>query len=160
MKDRLGQRLGPETMAKQQTQDSYQARLYRVVDHIYAHLDDDIRPEGLAEVACLSPYHWHRIYVAMRGETIGARFAGFGFREGADRLANSDLSLERLRNAPATAASMLSRAPFVRPMARPRPISRNRQPCSVQSRHGSRRPRGISRRDRDAARDALRERRA
>jgi AraC family transcriptional regulator len=54
-------------MAKQQTQAAYQARLDRVVDHIYAHIDDDIRPEGLAEIACLSPYHWHRIYVAMRG---------------------------------------------------------------------------------------------
>ena len=42
-------------MAKLQTQASYQARLDRVVDHIYAHLDDDIRPEGLAEIACLSP---------------------------------------------------------------------------------------------------------
>ena len=30
-----------------QTQASYQARLDRVVDHIYAHLDEEIRPKGL-----------------------------------------------------------------------------------------------------------------
>ena len=108
-------------MAKLQTQASYQARLDRVVGHIYAHLDDDIRPEGLAEVACLSPYHWHRIYVAMRGETIGATIRRLRLQRAADRLANSDLSVGRLRNAPATAAPMLSRAPSVRPMARPRP---------------------------------------
>ena len=59
-------------MAKPQTQASYQARLDRVVDHIYAHLDEDIRVEGLADIACLSPYHWHRIYVAMRGENPAA----------------------------------------------------------------------------------------
>ena len=57
-------------MAKQQTQASYQSRLDRVVDHIYAHLDEDIRPEGLAEIACLSPYHWHRVYQAVLGETV------------------------------------------------------------------------------------------
>jgi hypothetical protein len=32
-------------MAKQQTKATYQARLDRVVDHIYGHLDEDIRPE-------------------------------------------------------------------------------------------------------------------
>jgi AraC family transcriptional regulator len=80
-------------MAKHQTQAAYQARLDRVVDHIYAHLDDDIRPEGLAEVACLSSYHWHRIYVAMRGETISATIRRLRLQRAADRLANSDLSL-------------------------------------------------------------------
>jgi hypothetical protein len=39
-------------MAKQQRQSSYPPRLDRVVDHIYAHLNEDIRPEGLTEVAC------------------------------------------------------------------------------------------------------------
>ena len=83
-------------MAKLQTQASYQARLDRVVDHIYAHLDEDMRPEGLAEIACLSPYHWHRIYVAMRGETIGATIRRLRLQRAADRLANSDLSLEKI----------------------------------------------------------------
>ena len=80
-------------MAKQRTQDSYQARLDRVVDHIYAHLDEDIRAEGLAEIACLSPFHWHRIYVAMRGETISATIRRLRLLRAADRLANSDLPL-------------------------------------------------------------------
>jgi AraC family transcriptional regulator len=80
-------------MAKQQTQASYQARLDRVVDHIYAHLDADIRPEGLAEIACLSPYHWHRIYVAMRGETVSGTIRRLRLLRAADRLANSDLSI-------------------------------------------------------------------
>jgi AraC family transcriptional regulator len=80
-------------MAKQQTQESYLARLDRVVDHIYAHLDEEIRPEGLAEVACLSPCHWHRIYVAMRGETISATIRRLRLLKAADRLANSDLSI-------------------------------------------------------------------
>jgi AraC family transcriptional regulator len=80
-------------MNKQQTQESYQARLDRVVDHIYAHLEEDIRPESLAEIACLSPYHWHRIYVAMRGETIGGTIRRLRLLRAADRLANSDLPI-------------------------------------------------------------------
>jgi AraC family transcriptional regulator len=83
-------------MAKQQTQAAYQARLDRVVDHIYAHLDEDIRPEGLAGVACLSSYHWHRIYVAMRGETIGATIRRLRLQRAADYLANSDLSIRKI----------------------------------------------------------------
>jgi len=83
-------------MTKRQTQASYQARLDRVVDHIYAHLDEDICPEGLAEIACLSPYHWHRIYLAMRGETVSATIRRLRLARAADRLANSDLSIRTI----------------------------------------------------------------
>jgi AraC family transcriptional regulator len=79
-------------MAKQQRKATYQARLDRVIDHIYRHLDEDIRLEGLAEIACLSLYHWHRIYVAMRGETVSATIRRLRLSRAADRLANSDLS--------------------------------------------------------------------
>lgn len=50
----------------------YETRLTRVVDYIYDHLEDNIRFDDLAEVACLSPWHWHRVYSSMRGETIAA----------------------------------------------------------------------------------------
>ena len=108
-------------MAKQRTQPSYQARLDRVVDHIYAHLDEDIRPEGLAEIACLAPYHWHRIYVAMRGETISATIRRLRLLRAADRLANSDMPIGAIAERADTAASTRSRAPFARPMANLRP---------------------------------------
>jgi AraC family transcriptional regulator len=83
-------------MAKQQTKATYQARLDRVVDHIYGHLDEDIRPEGLAEIACLSPYHWHRIYVAMRGETVSGTVRRLRLMRAADRLANSEMSIRTI----------------------------------------------------------------
>lgn len=78
-------------MMKQQTLDSYEARLNRVADYIYAHLDENIRPESLAEIACLSAYHWHRIWTAMRGETLGAAVRRLRLLRAADRLANSDM---------------------------------------------------------------------
>ena len=49
---------------------SYEERVGRVVAYVFDHLDDELDLNRLAEVACLSPYHWHRVYCAMRGETI------------------------------------------------------------------------------------------
>ena len=81
-------------MSKPQTRASYDTRLNRVVDYIYAHLDEDIRFDDLAEVACLSPYHWHRIYAVIRGETIAATVRRLRLLRAADRLANSSESIE------------------------------------------------------------------
>ncbi|HEV7320707.1 MAG TPA: AraC family transcriptional regulator [Ensifer sp.] len=71
----------------------YEARLNRVVDYIYDHLEDDIRFDDLAKVACLSPWHWHRIYTAMRGETIAATIRRLRLSRAAERLANSDMAV-------------------------------------------------------------------
>ena len=47
----------------------YGRRIERVVDHIGAHLDEPLDLDRLAAVACFSPYHFHRIYRAVTGET-------------------------------------------------------------------------------------------
>ena len=83
-------------MNRSRTHASYEARLNRVIDHIYAHLDDEIRLDGLAEIACLSPYHWHRIYTAMRAETISATIRRLRLLRAADRLANSDAPIKAI----------------------------------------------------------------
>lgn len=75
------------------TRSAYEARLDRVIEHIHAHLDEDIGIETLAAVACLSPYHWHRIYAAMQGETITVTIRRLRLARAADRLANSDMPL-------------------------------------------------------------------
>lgn len=80
-------------MRKELTQTSYNDRLSRVIDHVYRHLEDDISFDQLAEVACLSPYHWSRIYSAMRGETIATTIRRLRLQRAADRLANSDLDV-------------------------------------------------------------------
>lgn len=72
---------------------AYQTRLNRVIDHIYEHLEDDICFDDLAEVACLSPWHWHRVYTAMRGETITETIRRLRLSRAAEWLANSDLAL-------------------------------------------------------------------
>ena len=47
--------------------EQYQRQLDAVTDYIYAHLDDDLSLDRLADVSGFSPYHWHRIYRAVRG---------------------------------------------------------------------------------------------
>jgi AraC family transcriptional regulator len=50
----------------------YAERLRRVTDYIHDHLDDELDLNRLADIACLSPHHWHRIWHAMHGETVAA----------------------------------------------------------------------------------------
>jgi AraC family transcriptional regulator len=52
------------------TRQSYAKRIERVVEYLAAHLDDTLDIHRLAEEAHLSPYHFHRVYVAMMGETV------------------------------------------------------------------------------------------
>ena len=79
-----------------QHQKAYRDRLDRVIDYIYAHLDDDLSFDSLAEVACLSPYHWSRIYSAMRGETVVATIRRLRLQRAADQLANSDADIQAI----------------------------------------------------------------
>lgn len=55
---------------KTATQQDYQTRLLRVLAHIRAHLDEALPLATLAEIACLSPYHFHRIFSGMVGESV------------------------------------------------------------------------------------------
>jgi AraC family transcriptional regulator len=41
-----------------------------VIDHIRAHLDEDLTLAGLAAVANFSPFHFHRVFKATTGETL------------------------------------------------------------------------------------------
>jgi AraC family transcriptional regulator len=56
--------------SKTSTLADYGKRIERVVRYIFAHLDEDLDVARLAETACFSPYHFHRIYHAMMGETV------------------------------------------------------------------------------------------
>ena len=49
---------------------AYEARLVRVLVYIHDHLDGDLSLDAIADVACMSPHHWHRVFRAMTGETL------------------------------------------------------------------------------------------
>lgn len=48
----------------------YRSRINKVIDYVNAHLDQSISLEELAAVAYFSPFHFHRIFVAVTGESV------------------------------------------------------------------------------------------
>jgi len=81
------------TAQQQASAARYQAKLNQVVDCIHDHIQEELRPETLAEVACLSPYYWHRIYRSMRGESMAETVRRIRLQRAADFLANSDTAI-------------------------------------------------------------------
>jgi AraC family transcriptional regulator len=48
----------------------YLSRLNRTIDYIHSHSHEDLSLEKLADVACFSKFHFHRIFKAIQGETV------------------------------------------------------------------------------------------
>jgi AraC family transcriptional regulator len=48
----------------------YRSRINRVIDYVNSNLDKSISLEELASVAFFSPFHFHRIFVAVTGESV------------------------------------------------------------------------------------------
>lgn len=53
-----------------QTENIYLQRINTVIDYIYEHPAEDLSLSRLAQVACFSPFHFHRIFKALTGETV------------------------------------------------------------------------------------------
>lgn len=83
-------------MKKADSRTYYQERLNRVTGYIYDHLDDQLDLNTLADIACLSPYHWHRIYQALRGETIAATVKRLRLHRAAGYLAHTSMEVEKI----------------------------------------------------------------
>lgn len=57
---------------KRTTEQDYRRRIAKVVEHILLDPADEHTVESLAAVAHLSPYHFHRIYREITGESVAA----------------------------------------------------------------------------------------
>lgn len=51
-------------------EEEYVKRTLKVLIYIEENLDEDLTLEGLAKIACYSPFHFHRIFQAIVGETV------------------------------------------------------------------------------------------
>jgi len=74
------------------TRREYEQRLNRVLEYIEAHLGEDIRLSKLAEVACFSPYHFHRIFAGLVGEPPAEFVRRLRLERAANLLLNEPLS--------------------------------------------------------------------
>lgn len=83
-------------MAKDDNRQAYEARLMRVADYIYDNLDGDLSLDALAEVACMSRYHWHRVFRAMTGETLAEATRRIRLIRAANALIQTDAPLPEI----------------------------------------------------------------
>lgn len=74
----------------------YARRIDRVIDHLRRNLDRPVRLEELAEVACFSKYHFHRIFTAVAGETVHACTSRLRVEKAARLLRFSNRSLTEI----------------------------------------------------------------
>ncbi|MBB3646071.1 AraC family transcriptional regulator [Rhizobium sp. BK619] len=71
----------------------YESRLRRVSAYIHDHLDEELDMARLAEIACLSSYHWHRIYRAIYGETLAATVKRLRLHRAAGEIVGTELAV-------------------------------------------------------------------
>jgi len=49
----------------------YVERVNRAIDHVVRNLDGNLELEEVARAACFSPFHFHRVFKSLIGETLG-----------------------------------------------------------------------------------------
>ncbi|QEN90771.1 helix-turn-helix domain-containing protein [Labrys sp. KNU-23] len=97
-------------MTRHETSLAYAARIERVMSHIADHLDDRLELDDLSDIACFSPYHFHRVFVAVTGETVAEAVRRLRLHRAAVELNRSQHALARI----ATRAGYGSVAAFTR----------------------------------------------
>jgi len=75
---------------------SYMKRFSRVIDYISDNLDGPLDLNTLADVAALSPWHWHRIWQSTFGESVVATVRRMRLFRAAADLGRTDLSLDKI----------------------------------------------------------------
>ena len=83
-------------MNKSHSWTDYQERQSRVTAYIHDHLAEELDLNKLAEVAHLSPFHWHRVYQALYGESIANTVRRVRLSRGTGYLANTTLPVEQV----------------------------------------------------------------
>jgi AraC family transcriptional regulator len=71
----------------------YEDRLSRVLLHIQEHLDEPLPLDELASVACFSPFHFHRVFTGMVGESVKEHIRRLRLERAASRLKLSSASV-------------------------------------------------------------------
>lgn len=83
-------------MSKTRTNKNHIKRLDKVIHYIYDHLDEELNLDTLANVAHMSPYHWHRVYCGLFGESIIATVKRLRLHQAAGKLSKTDLPITQI----------------------------------------------------------------
>src|SRR5262249_28425430 len=71
---------------KEETSEDYRARMLRVLVHIQQNLDAPLPLEELASIALFSPFHFHRIFRGLIGESVKEHVRRLRLERAAHRL--------------------------------------------------------------------------
>jgi AraC family transcriptional regulator len=74
----------------------YKQRMLRVLVHIQQHLDALLALDELARIACLSPYHFHRVFTGMIGESLMGHIRRLRLERAASELRHGKGSITEL----------------------------------------------------------------
>ncbi|MCU7920018.1 MAG: AraC family transcriptional regulator [Candidatus Thiodiazotropha sp. (ex Dulcina madagascariensis)] len=81
---------------KQTTRQNYRHRITRVIDYIHNNLGGDLSVNVLADIAIMSPYHFHRIYRELAQETVNATIRRLRLQRAAVELIRSTQPISRI----------------------------------------------------------------
>lgn len=70
--------------------------MVRVWLHIQLHLDEPMSVEALARIACFSPFHFHRLFAALTGETLNAHLRRLRLERAAFQLRHARQPVTRI----------------------------------------------------------------
>ena len=83
-------------IAKTRAGGEYAQRIDRVIDYLRANLDRPVKLAELADVACFSEFHFHRIFSAVTGETLNSFTSRLRLEKAARLLRYSEQSLTEI----------------------------------------------------------------
>ncbi|MEJ2694966.1 MAG: helix-turn-helix domain-containing protein, partial [Candidatus Thiodiazotropha sp.] len=81
---------------KRSTLDDYKHRMLRVLVHIQQNLDRPVSLEHLADIAAFSPYHFHRVFRGMVGESVKEHIRRLRLERAATQLKLTNESISRI----------------------------------------------------------------
>lgn len=90
----------------------YISRINKVIDHIQCYPDTDLSLHGLAKIASFSPFHFHRIFKAILGESVNDYVKRSRLERAAKRLvANEQITITTIAlDVGFTSSAVFSRA--------------------------------------------------
>lgn len=78
---------------KTTTSKEYHKALNKTIDYINTHLHETLTIKDIAAVSCISSFHFHRIFKAYIGESIGAYISRLRLERAAQKLQRTELRL-------------------------------------------------------------------
>ena len=81
---------------KPDTERDYKERILKVLIHIQEHLDEPISLEDLGRVAHFSPFHFHRVFRGMVGESVKEHVRRLRLERAAHRLKFGEEAVTRI----------------------------------------------------------------